>query len=57
MDKNFNLGYNEGLTTAVRYLTNLSNDLKEFGEDDVLDAIFLMEIAAGLKELFLDMED
>jgi|LauGreDrversion4_2_1035121.scaffolds.fasta_scaffold1224159_2 hypothetical protein len=57
MDKNFNLGYNEGLTTAVRYLTNLSNDLKEFGEADVLDSIFLMEIAAGLKELFLDMED
>jgi hypothetical protein len=57
MDKNFNLGYNEGLTTAVRYLTNLSNDLKEFSEDDALDAAFLLEIAAGLKDLFLDMED
>ena len=52
MDKTFNLGYNEGLTTAIRRITQLSDDLMEFG--DVDDSAFLLEIAAGLTELLLD---
>ena len=57
MDKNFQLGYNEGLTTAVRFLSSLADDLAEFGDRDALDAAFLREVVDGLRDLFLDIEE
>ena len=55
MANEYNKGYNEGLTTAVRFINNIVEDLHLFEGPNSDDVRILEEILDGLQDLFLDI--
>lgn len=55
MANEYNKGYNEGLTTAVRFIHNIVEDLQLFATPNSDDTILLEEVIDGLQDLFLDI--